>query len=299
MGAIFRTRRASVNSAVEPGGGGVTGADQIIGKQSGSGLHGRGGVDAGDLGCAEHQGASAGVVLGMRRAHGLGDDEHARLAQQKGQRHMARRGAVDSGNVGQSTATGRCRLGKLAVPKGAIGHHGHAVLPAPGHDGVFDGALAQVLEHLVAGDATGADHGQRLLQVVHVEVAHGPACPAPAGARTRQRLPPVGADRASAAGGRRVGRCPRPSACAQRRRWHPRARRWRAAARRPGTPRRAVHLGSVDVRQTQIEPAAQCGQGLLAITGFDRPGALANHRHAPPCGAEIVLPHHGGVSMRQ
>ena len=39
---------------------------------------------------------------------------------------------------------------------------------------VFDGALAQMIQHLIAGDATRTGNCKQLIEIVRIEVAHAP-----------------------------------------------------------------------------------------------------------------------------
>ncbi len=60
---------------------------------------------------------------------------------------------------------------EVAMPERAVGDDRHVVRRAPGEDRVLDRALAQVIEHLIAGDLARPRDGPRVVQVVRVEVA--------------------------------------------------------------------------------------------------------------------------------
>ncbi len=64
--------------------------------------------------------------------------------------------------------------GKRTLPERTIGNDSDAVFLAPGNDGVFDRALAHMIEHLIAGDLTFAGDAERFLEIVLVEVAYAP-----------------------------------------------------------------------------------------------------------------------------
>ena len=64
---------------------------------------------------------------------------------------------------------------KIIVPEWAIGDHGDAMLLAPWDHRVLDRALAQMVEHLIAGDLAGSPAiGQHLVEIVDIEIADAP-----------------------------------------------------------------------------------------------------------------------------
>ena len=65
-------------------------------------------------------------------------------------------------------------IGKIAVTEGAVGRHRDAVLLAPRKYRMLNGALLQIIEHLIAGKRhVGVDRSQ-ILQVTHVEITDAP-----------------------------------------------------------------------------------------------------------------------------
>ncbi|KAG5722849.1 hypothetical protein E4T56_gene18718, partial [Termitomyces sp. T112] len=66
------------------------------------------------------------------------------------------------------------RRRKIVVSERRIGDDGNAMLLAPGHDRMRDGALLQVIEHLVAGDPALAADREQFVQIVGVEIADAP-----------------------------------------------------------------------------------------------------------------------------
>jgi hypothetical protein len=71
-------------------------------------------------------------------------------------------------------AARRARVGKLTVTEGAVSNDGYVVPFAPGNHSVFDGALLQVIEHLVAGGHRLSGDRLELTEVRHIEVADAP-----------------------------------------------------------------------------------------------------------------------------
>ena len=131
-------------------------------------------VDPLDLGSGEPEVAGRRIVRGVLGARRLRDGEHRRPARQEGQRHLSRRRAMRIGDLLQHAAAGRGRAGKPAVAEGAVGDDGDVVLLAPGDDRMLDGALLEMIEHLVAGDLALADDVERLVEIVGVEIADAP-----------------------------------------------------------------------------------------------------------------------------
>ena len=84
----------------------------------------------------------------------------------KRQCHLARGRIVRLGDLGEHPAARRPRTDEAVMPERAVGDDGDAVRLAPRHDGVLDGALLQMVEHLVAGDAAVAGDRPCLVQVV-------------------------------------------------------------------------------------------------------------------------------------
>jgi hypothetical protein len=111
-------------------------------------------------------------VLRIRR---FGDGEQARATRQKGECHLARRRAQALGHLAERCAAraARRKLAMLSVRR--VADDRHVVRLAPRENGVLDTALFQVIEHLIAGDATRAGDLERPLQLVFVEVTHAPS----------------------------------------------------------------------------------------------------------------------------
>src|SRR5271157_6435435 len=71
---------------------------------------------------------------------------------------------------------GGLRAGKAPMAEGAVGGDGDAAPLAPGQHGMFDGALLEMIEDLVAGEAPFPlpCHRCGLFEVARVEIAHSP-----------------------------------------------------------------------------------------------------------------------------
>ena len=205
----------------------------------------------------------------------------------------SRRGAAAISCSTRPPSVSRAR--EIAVAERAVGDHGDAVLLAPGEHGVLDGALLQVVEDLVAGDAALAgdlagplpgrarrscsrprrgssprpellEGGERLLQRVLARASAAGSSPA---GRSR--------------GGRATARRPRSSRSARRSAggpWRP-GRPRRAARRSPRrrSPRRPPYISAVSMWvMPRSRPRRRAATAVGAIAAVDVPGPLADHR---------------------
>lgn len=109
-----------------------------------------------------------GEVIGVA---GFGDNEGARPAEQEAKGDLPGSGAEVTGDGGQGAAAAGVGRGEVAVAIGAVGDQGGFVRGAPGQDGVFDGALLRVIEHLIADGGVERGH---FIQVIDIEVADTP-----------------------------------------------------------------------------------------------------------------------------
>src|ERR1044072_4209167 len=118
----------------------------------------------------------AGVIFlfGMFGAAGLWDRESKRPTQQEPQRYLSRGRAVCVGDLLQHATALRARAGEFPVTERTVCDDGDAVLPTPGEHGVFNGALLQMVENLIAGYVARADDLESLFEIGHVEVADAP-----------------------------------------------------------------------------------------------------------------------------
>src|SRR3981081_1621471 len=86
---------------------------------------------------------------------------------------LTRGRAMRIGDFLQHEAAGRSWAGKLAMTERGVADDGDAVALAPGDNGMFAGALLQILNVLVAGEILRRDR-PRLVEVGDIEVAHAP-----------------------------------------------------------------------------------------------------------------------------
>ncbi len=215
----------------------------------------------------------------------------------------------------QDAAAGGLWARKVVVAERAVGDHGDTVLLTPRQHSVFDRALAQVVENLVTDETPIAGGSRRTLP--------GRASSEVADAWTRANLP-IAAQRITE--GQRW--CPptsRYSPRASATGSSPNGRSeggqvdpWQAAMvpRREGMLRknlgdqedlvtppgnclgddllggpRAVHLRGVDVSHAEVKAPAQGGDRRHGGGAFVVPGALTDHGHVAPSGAEPTLFH--------
>src|SRR5690242_5071066 len=81
---------------------------------------------------------------------------------------------MSGGNLLEYTAAPAGRVGEVVVAERAVGDQGNLTGPAPGQDGVFGGALLQMVEDLVANQLPWTCELLPLTQVRIIEVAHTP-----------------------------------------------------------------------------------------------------------------------------
>ena len=161
---------------------------------------------------------------------------------------------------------------------------------------MLDGALSQVVQHLVAGGMSGTGYFADFIEVVDVEIAHAPGADL-AVSREHLECPHRLLERIAAAPMQQIA----IQAVRLQARQRLLAREDGAAPRRVarqylgheeylvaspldrrahegfGGPR-AVHFGGVDVSQTQVEPAAQGADGLGGVGFVRAPRSLAHDR---------------------
>src|SRR5579871_6792301 len=85
----------------------------------------------------------------MFRIRGLWNRKHRRFAGEERQRDLARRCAVRVGNCPEHLARLALCLRKIVMAKRRIGDHRDLVLLAPRDHRVLEGALFQMIEHLL------------------------------------------------------------------------------------------------------------------------------------------------------
>src|SRR6202035_5173009 len=110
----------------------------------------------------------------MALARGFWNREHERIARQKTQGDLPRRGAMRFGDFLQHLTRLAERRWKIIMTERRIGDHGRAVQLAPWDHRMLDRALLQMVEHLVAGDLAPAGNRQHLVEVAGVEIADAP-----------------------------------------------------------------------------------------------------------------------------
>src|ERR1700742_4819886 len=118
--------------------------------------------------------ASPGVFSGVLRGGGLGNCKKRRPPHQEPQRYLARRDVVRGGDLFEDAATSCARAGKVSMTKWTVSDDGNIVRFAPGQHGVFNGALLQMVEHLIAGHMALACNLQSFFKVGHIKIAHAP-----------------------------------------------------------------------------------------------------------------------------
>ena len=244
----------------------------------------------------------AGVLLGVRDGRRLRDREQRRL---RGPGTRAPPGgAWRRGGPRRRPARGRRRARRREAPvaERAVADDGDVVLRAVRRPGRVDVALAQVIEHLVAGDRVLAQQSARLLQIGDVEVRHAERADLALVDQLLERAAacrPAAGCRASAAGRRRGSRCrSRRRLCSQARDacrawlalWGStlltmnRSRRGHArGSPRRSAPRRAaaVQLGGVDVGEAARDAGAQ-RRDLASRVAGPRPSARSPARPPAP-----------------
>src|SRR4030066_1838424 len=85
-----------------------------------------------------------------------------------------RRGAPGGGDLLEDPPAHARRRREATRPEGAVARDGGRVDLAPGDDGVLDGALLQMIEHLIAGEPARPGDAEGLIELPGVEVADAP-----------------------------------------------------------------------------------------------------------------------------
>src|SRR4030066_1515723 len=85
-----------------------------------------------------------------------------------------RRGAPGGGDLLEDPPARARRRREATRPEGAVARDGGRVDLAPGDDGVLDGALLQMIEHLIAGEPARPGDAEGLIELPGVEVADAP-----------------------------------------------------------------------------------------------------------------------------
>ncbi len=240
----------------------------------------------------------------MRQGGGLGNHENLRLPQQEAQCDLPGGGLMGRGYFRQCPPLLRARIeGNRRLTERRVGDHGRALSRAPGQHRMLDCAFLQVIQHLIAGRMSRSRDGRDLVKILDVEIAHAP----------RQNLA-VAQQCVEAGDGVLQGRSAAPvkQVAIQPVGAQPRERLFagrhgaalRGVARQhlrhqenlvaPALDRRAdhrfrgsgpIHLGGIDMRQTEVEAAAQGGDGGIRPV-LDFPRSLADRRDAAPGRAE-------------
>ena len=188
---------------IEPAGLAGTGGGGARAPQVEDLRHGRDGRARRSRDLCEGHAIGARELLDVRDARRLRDREHGVPARQERARDLARRGAEPGGD--RVERAGPVLREPAAAAERAVRDHRDAALLAPRDHAVLDRALAQVVEHLVAGDRARRDLLD-LRQVGLIEVRHAPRAELPLRAQRLERL-----DRLLQALGRPPGSGARPA----------------------------------------------------------------------------------------
>src|SRR5262245_33243071 len=132
-------------------------------------------IDALELLGGQCESVGGGVVLDVGDTSGLRDREQARPAQEEAEGDLSRGCVAGGGDRRQHTAAAARGCREAARAEGAVPDDGNAAHLAPGKDVVLDGALLEMVENLVARDATRAGDRRHRLELVDREVADAPA----------------------------------------------------------------------------------------------------------------------------
>src|SRR5262245_20020316 len=128
-------------------------------------------LDASHVFLVEDEVAGERVVAGVVATRRHRNREKGRPAHEVRECDLMRRGAVARRDRGENSTGRSLGIRQAALREGAVTHHSDAVLLARGDDTVLDGALAEMVEDLVAGDAPTSGRTDRLLQALLIEVA--------------------------------------------------------------------------------------------------------------------------------
>src|SRR3569623_2055665 len=131
-------------------------------------------VDLRDLGGTQRQSTCPGVVGCMCGRRRFWNRHHGWRAGENRQRHLTRGRAMCIGNLLQHQPAFGFRRRKIIVPKRRISRHRDAMRLAPWDHRMLDGALLQMIKHLIAGDVALACNVINLLQIVGIEIADAP-----------------------------------------------------------------------------------------------------------------------------
>ena len=99
---------------------------------------------------------------------------HRWPSRQESQRDLARRRAVRVGDLLEQRALAAAGGREIVVAERRIGHHRNTMRLAPRDHRVLDGALLQMIQHLIAGDFAGACDVEHLLEIARVKIADAP-----------------------------------------------------------------------------------------------------------------------------
>ncbi len=121
--------------------------------------------------CAYLQRSGGRIGFDVGQRHRFRDREYLCRTAEEGQRDLLRRSCILRSDFRQQAATTTLRRRKRIVAERAVGHHGDVVALAPRDYLVFNRALLQVIEHLVARQFAGADDAQRLVEIIDIEIA--------------------------------------------------------------------------------------------------------------------------------
>src|SRR4051794_18169756 len=103
----------------------------------------------------------------------LWNDEDRGRAGEEGEGDLSRRRAMGRRDLGQHSSRRSARGREVILTEGTIADEGHAVLLAPGEDGMLYRPLLEVVEHLVA-DQTFTGDRTCFLEIVDIEIADAP-----------------------------------------------------------------------------------------------------------------------------
>src|SRR5581483_8537381 len=125
-------------------------------------------IERGNFILAERELARAGILRRVFRIAGFWNREYRGFTDEETQRDLTRRGLVRVSDFLQELPAGARGRRKVIVAERRIGDDGDTMARAPRNHGVFDRALLQMIEHLVAGDLAFAGHGENFVEVVSI-----------------------------------------------------------------------------------------------------------------------------------
>jgi len=115
-----------------------------------------------------------GILFDMHEARRLRDGEDRRVTSEKGERQLMQACVMRLGDIGEHIAAFAAARRKARMTEGTVGDDGDVMLLAPGDDAVLDGAFAQMVKHLVAGDLAAPGDRKRFGEILFVEIADPP-----------------------------------------------------------------------------------------------------------------------------